>query len=54
MAVHDKAFWGSRQVATWSWLFAALDVVAATAFAVAGAVELTRRTRSRAVQNSSK
>jgi hypothetical protein len=32
-----------RHVTAWSWLFAVLDVVAAIAFAVAGAVELTTR-----------
>jgi cyanate permease len=39
-----------RHVTAWSWLFAVLDVVAAIAFAVAGAVELTRRKPSRATQ----
>jgi hypothetical protein len=52
MAVHDKAFRGSRHVTTWSWLFAVVDVVAAIAFAVAGAVELTSRKRSKATQFS--
>ena len=44
----------ARHVTAWSWLFAVLDVVAAIAFAVAGAgaVELTRRKRSRATQFS--
>jgi len=42
----------ARHVTTWSWLFAVLDVVAAIAFAVAGAVELTRRKRSSATQFS--
>jgi hypothetical protein len=42
----------ARHVNAWSWLFAVLDVVAAIALAVAGAVELTRRKRSRATQFS--
>ena len=50
MAVRDKAFRASSVTAL-SWLFAVLDVVAAIAFAVAGAVELTRRTRSRATSS---
>ena len=40
----------ARHVTAWSWLFAVLDVVAAIAFAVAGAVELTRRKRAGATQ----
>ena len=39
-----------RHVAAWSWLFAVLDIMAAIAFAVAGAVELMRRKPSRATQ----
>ncbi len=43
-----------RHVTAWSWLFAVLDIMAAIAFAVAGAVELKRRTLSAAAQFSRK
>jgi cyanate permease len=41
-----------RHVTAWSWLFAVLDVVAAIAFAVAGAVQLTTRKHCAATQFS--
>jgi hypothetical protein len=41
-----------RLVTAWSWLFAVLDVVAAIAFAVAGAVQLTTRKHCPATQFS--
>ena len=41
-----------RHVTAWSWLFVVLDIMAAIAFAVAGAVELMRRKPSAATQFS--